>query len=346
LDYFTKTTVHNYSGGIPTPNADKFVNQLVGYDAEMFNYFQKVLGFYLTGEHTKSSLFLLGAGSNGKSKWRVLIEKLLQGFFCKIRSDILIAKESFKSSRQTTEVLCRECPDWEGCRLGVVDEVDKNGQLMGCNFKSLTEGTKINGREYHKKSRDIDLSTMKLLFCMNDAPAVSDEENFRSRIKQYTMESKFILPDHQQYHLVDNRKIFKANENIDQMFVDNLGEFFAFAVEGSVAFYRDGLETPDIIKKQTDEFFMENDPIIDMMLNSGRFEQSILGNDTVPLSILCFTYNQISGENIKPKQMKKELVSRGGVYNQFSRLSGGVSLKNWKMVISTDEDDMEMALYD
>ena len=155
-----------------------------------------------------------------------------------------------------------------------------------------------------------------------------------------------VIMDHQQYHLVDNRKIFKANENIDQMFVDNLDEFFSFAVEGSVAFYRDGLETPDIIKKQTDEFFMENDPIIDMMLNSGKFEQSILGNDTVPLSILCFTYHQISEENIKPKQMKKELVSRGGVYNQFIRLSGGASLKNWKMVISTDEDDMEMALYD
>jgi putative DNA primase/helicase len=191
-----------------------------GGDDEMMAYLQRFAGYCLTGEVREQSVFLLfGEGGTGKSTF---IDPLvaMMGDYADYTAPTLLLQE--KGSKHPTEVA-----DLFRLRLAVAQELNEGQRWDMQRFKALSGNKRAKARRMNEDFWSFDL-THKFVIAANDRPEVSSEDGaFWRRI--HTIPFRLRIPEE------------GRDRGMLGRFVEEWPGILAWAVQGAMDYYREGL---------------------------------------------------------------------------------------------------------
>jgi len=221
-----------------------FVLDILGDNVELYNYLQKILGYYITKETKESkALFLTGFGSNGKSLLTNLLTNTLGPNCSKVPSEIFDANQKVNTNSASPQEA-----SLFNVAIGVVTETNEDLRLDK-KFKEMVDSGN-NDKARHLNGDLFEFErTAKLLITTNNIPRFNAENSFVRRID--------ICPFEQTYaEEADKEKGEKEiNKNLQNELLENKEEILNWLIDGAIKYYQGGLGvTP---KKMVAEMKME-----------------------------------------------------------------------------------------
>lgn len=218
-------------------------------EEDRIEYFQKVMGYCLTGSKEAQSYFIwYGKGSNGKSLILNLLQALL-GKACSPISKSVIVDCGKKGGNGSEMISLKDL------RLGTFSETNSNESLNEGMLKTISGGDKIRARALYKEEISFELF-VKLIVCTNQKPNFNGADHGTTRrIKLLPFEAKFVSQNPR-----SNKKEYKIIEDLERILIKNhLNEFFTFCLEGSMLWAKDKKfdVVPACIKEQQDEYIRD-----------------------------------------------------------------------------------------
>ena len=211
--------------------------------AQKEKYHKLSLAAAMTGQGITSQLNIIsGGGSNGKSKYYMLLEIVLGGYMKKIEKAILI--DCKPHAPNSALMSCK------GIRLGVIEEWAEKDTICANALKAVVggEGNVITGRDLNERNSDFIMNASIALLC-NKNPAFEEAETnamFR-RVGGCEQEAKFT--DNQT--AVDPKNgVFRANPALRKQFEkdeDTHTEMLIWLIHGLTELCNmDQIELPNI----------------------------------------------------------------------------------------------------
>lgn len=237
-DRITMSTGIDYDPTATCPRWDRFLLEVLE-DEDVARYLQRLVGYSLTAEAKLHLLiFLMGVGRNGKGTFIRLLERAL-GDYAQVISSHAFAAE--RRNAHSTEVA-----DLELSRFAYCEELG-DGTLNAERLKDLSGGGTKVARKMRENTRQF-RQTWQLWFTTNKLPKSDDNTwGFWSRLVAIAFPNQFKAED---------------EPTLEETLADELPGILAWAVRGSVEWYRDGLgETPVAVIEKTAEYREDMDPV-------------------------------------------------------------------------------------
>jgi putative DNA primase/helicase len=199
-----------------------------------------LLGYCLTAHAFEHVLaFLYGSGGNGKGVFVNTVAKILGDYHVVAPMQMFLAS---KNDRHPTEVA-----KLQGARLVTAQETEKGRRWDESKLKNLTSDDKLTGRFMRQDFFDF-TPTHKLIITGNHKPSLSSVDEAISR--------RFLL--------VPFTVKIPASER-DPKFPDKLvpewPAILRWMLDGCIAWKRDGLNVPDVVRKATGDYLDDQDAI-------------------------------------------------------------------------------------
>lgn len=241
-DLITKLAPVNYDPVAECPLWMKFLNEIMNNNQNLIGFLCRGVGQSLTGDVSEHILYIpYGSGRNGKSTFLNTIMVAVGDYAMTAPPDLLMAK---KNDQHPTELA-----DLFGKRFVAAIESDQGRRLAEGLVKQLTGGDKIKARRMREDFWQFD-PTHKLWFATNHRPRVHGTDvAIWSRIKLIPFEVQF--PDG------DPRQDKKLPEKLKT----ELPGILRWAVEGCLAWQREGLGVPHEVRMATDAYRQEQDTL-------------------------------------------------------------------------------------
>ena len=267
--YCSRITTVAYDPHALCPRWERFLNEVTCGDEELENFLQRAAGYSLTGSCREEATFIhLGKGGNGKGTFCETLAKILgtgaHGYSAMASAEMFTVRkfgQPVEAARQAAEIA--------GARFVLGCESDQGVYLNEAALKRLTGNDTVNVREPYKKSRDV-RPTWKIHIQTNHYPTVAGmDSGLWRRIKcvQWSAEFKG-----------DNQDLMLKEKLLSQ----EAKGILAWAVRGSVEWYRQGLKTPVSIKSFTKNYRREND-LVGMWIDEMCFIGPELESRSAPL---------------------------------------------------------------
>lgn len=240
-DFITKdVAVRPAPPGVRAPRWEAFLDEVTGGKQELRDYLQRVAGYALTGsvqEHVM--LFLYGTGANGKSVFVNTLTGIWADYAATIGTDMLMVS---KTDRHPTEIA-----RLRGIRLAVGGEVEVGRTWAEAKVKELTGGDPLHGRFMRRDFFEFD-PQFKLVVVGNHKPSLRGvDEAIRRRL-----------------HLVPFTVTIPERDR-DPKLREKLREewpaILRWAIDGCLAWQRDGLRPPEAVKAATDAYLEAEDAV-------------------------------------------------------------------------------------
>lgn len=216
-----------------------FLARIFKSHPELVAFMQRLAGFWLTGRTDPALLAVLyGVGANGKSTFVGALGHVLGEYAITAPPGLLMLRRGGQSHPT-------ELASLQGRRLAVATESGEGGRLDEEKIKALTGSDAITARRMYGDFFQFP-PTHKLALQTNHRPTVrgTDEGIWRRLL------------------LVPFDEVIPADER-DPTLADKLRDEAAgilrWAVDGSVAFLRDGLQPPPIVTDATRDYRSESD---------------------------------------------------------------------------------------
>ena len=237
-DYCTK--IAGSAPGGECPRWVEFLDRVTGGNLELQQFLQRMVGYCLTGSTREHSLFFFyGTGANGKSVFLNTIGELL-GDYSKVAP-----VASFTAT--TTEQHPTDLAGLRGARFVSAIETEDGRWWAEAKIKSLTGGDKITARFMRQDFFEY-VPQFKLIVAGNHKPGLRNvDEALRRRL-----------------HLVPFVVTIPEGERDPQLCEKLRTEFpgiLQWAIEGCLAWQRDGLSAPEIVKNATADYLAGEDAI-------------------------------------------------------------------------------------
>jgi P4 family phage/plasmid primase-like protien len=237
-DYQTKITAVAPGGDCPLWM--KFLEKITNNDEKLVAYLQRACGYCLTGltiEH--AMLFFFGRGANGKGTF---VDTFAGAFGDYARTASIETFLDSKSERHPTELA------WlQGARFVTATETEQGRRWAEAKLKQLTGGDPVAAR-YMRCDFFEFVPQFKLIVQGNHKPALrSVDEAIRRR-----------------FHLVPFVVTIPPEErdqNLKEKLRAQWGGILSWAIEGALAWQRDGLNPPAAVRDATAEYFAQEDAI-------------------------------------------------------------------------------------
>ncbi|MDH3045044.1 DNA primase family protein [Gordonia alkanivorans] len=239
-DYLTKTT-----GGQYISDDTEYRTQLRGSAFLRFlkhahpnrdtrRFIQKHAGTGLLGQAQIVAVFHRGKGHNGKSPYHKIIEHAL-GTYAQAAPERLFTERETKS---------HDLAALRGVRYLSVPELPRNAYWKEALFKGITGGDPIRGSEKYKG--DVQF---------NSAMTVSVNTNNLPRLRggDYATARRIAV--------VFWPNTFDDRDLIDEILMKELDIVFSWLVRGLKLWYAEGLEFPPEVRKATDAYLQERNPV-------------------------------------------------------------------------------------
>lgn len=282
---FTLISEASYDPEAKCPKWIKFINETFCGDVELIDYVQRAVGYTLTNKTSERQMFFLwGSGSNGKSVFINVLEKLMGTYTENIDPKSLMVSESDGASASPAIAKLK------GARFVSSSESKELGRLDESLVKRITGSDTVTARYLHQNEFSY-VPQFKIWIATNHKPQVSgNDEAIWGRLVLIPFMNK----------VVGDRE----NKNLTNELLEEMTGIFNWVLEGYVKYMEQGLRNaePDIIKEQRSSYKEEMDQV-------GAFisERCATGEEyEIKSSTLYEAYKQWCKElNIEPDSNQK-----------------------------------------
>ncbi len=216
----------------------KFLERITDGDAELQGYFQRFAGYALTGstrEHTFN--YGHGTGANGKSVCIEALKGILGEYACSFPTEMLMVTQN---ERHPTEVA-----RMRGCRLAIGSETEEGRQWAESQIKKLTGGDTIAARFMHKDFFEYQ-PQFKLFIVGNHKPGLRCVDEAMQRRLHFIPFLVTIPPE-------------ERDKDLSAKLKAEWPAILRWAIDGCLAWQRDGLAPPPCVLSATDEYLSSED---------------------------------------------------------------------------------------
>lgn len=232
------TKITGAAPGGTCPQWLRFLERVTGGDSAVIAYLQRVLGYMLTGLIIEHALvFLYGQGANGKSVLQTTITRLLGGYATAAAMDTFTATNHDRHPADLAAL--------RGARLVTAAETEQGRRWDESRIKQLTGGDDITAR-FMRGDFFTFRPTFKILISGNHRPQLrSVDEAIRRRL-----------------HLVPFEIVIPATERdpgLAEKLISELGGIMRWAIEGCIAWQREGLAPPQTVAAATASYLETQD---------------------------------------------------------------------------------------
>jgi putative DNA primase/helicase len=219
----------------------KFLNEIFGNDHELIGFIQKAVGYTITGSIKEQCMFICyGDGANGKSVFLDVISTLLGDYAVNAQVDTILYN---KTPGAASSDLAR----LKGARLVTTGEPNEGSKFNEGLVKQLTGGDKITARFLYGKEFEF-RPEFKLWLATNYRPVIRGTDGgIWRRIRLIPFEMK--LPKE------------KQDRDLTAKLLKELPEIFNWAVQGTIKWLKEGLESPSTVEEATKDYKNEMDII-------------------------------------------------------------------------------------
>ncbi|MEX2670903.1 MAG: phage/plasmid primase, P4 family [Phycisphaeraceae bacterium] len=292
-DGLTKMAPVAFEPRAPCPRWDAFLRRIFERDHELIAYIQKAVGYSLTGDVGEQCLFFLyGTGQNGKSVFIQTLLHMLGEFGQKAPTEMLM-KQDRTSGGGATPDMAR----LRGVRMAVTAELEENQRMGEARVKDLTGADRIVARPLYRDPIEFD-PTHKLWIYGNHKPTIRGTDDGiwrRIRLIPFTV----TIPAHE-----------KDPQLTSKLLLERSG-ILRWAVEGCLAWQRDGLGLPAAVASATDAYRNESDRLAAFLDECCIVEQYARAGKTE----LYAGYEQWCRESgeyaLSKKKLGQQLIERG-----------------------------------
>lgn len=242
-DYITKTA-ETTPKIIDCPLWNSFLEKITGGDVELQRYLQRVAGYALTGATREHALFFLyGTGANGKSTFTNTLLRIWGNY------GQMAAMETFtenQNERHPTELAALR-----GARLVVASEIERGKYWAESRIKTLTGGDTIRARFMHADEFEY-IPQFKLMIQGNHKPGLRSLDPAARRRLQLVPFTVTIPEGERDMDLPEKLKAEWSG-------------ILQWAINGCIAWQREGLNPPEAVLKATEEYFQTEDALLSWM---------------------------------------------------------------------------------
>lgn len=280
---FTKQAGVAYDPQAQAPRWEQFLNEIFMGDKELVAFVQRAVGYSLTGlTREQCFFFLYGTGRNGKSRFLEVLRSVA-GDFGRYAAFSTFTKGRGSNGHEDDLMAL------EGSRLITSSESKTVGKLAEDVLKSIVGEDPITGSRKHERTRTF-RPAFKLWLAANNKPKVVDvTDGFWRKVVLIPFEAKF--------------EGAAEDKRLGEKLRSELSGILNWAVEGCLAYQREGLNPPQRCIDAAAAWRADNDPLADFLatckVGAGlevkasvlyqEYEQYCAINGTKPISITAFS---------------------------------------------------------
>ncbi len=300
------------------PRVDRFLAQILP-DPEVRDFVLRAVGYSLTGEVSEQIIFIeYGTGSNGKSTLKELLLKVLGDHAMPAAPKMLLAK--------THDGHPTAIADLQGRRLVVAHEVEDGLRLDETLVKELTGGDRLKARYMRQDFFEFP-PTHKLWLACNHKPQIRGTDHGIWRRIRLIPFDVTISDEDKDPHLLS-----KLSEELPGL--------LRRAVEGCLAWQRDGLIAPRAVTEATERYRIESD------LVSQFLDEHCVGEVCAQVRSTVFfaAYQNWCAENgiahpLSQKALAKRLTEKG--YDRGENRQGQALWRGLRILNPEDRTDKD-----
>jgi putative DNA primase/helicase len=315
----TKLVEVEYDRAADCPLWLKFLDEIMDGDETMIRFLQRAVGYSLTGDASERCVFILyGCGANGKTTFLEVARALLGDYALRTPTETLMVKRSGSIPNDVARL--------KGARFVSASESEAGRRLAESLIKDITGGDTISARFLWGEWFDF-VPECKVWLATNHKPEIrGTDKAIWDRVRLIPFE--VVIPEAEQ------------DKQLADKLTRELAGILAWAVEGCIAWQRDGLGVADKVRQATAAYRGEQDVL-------GEFiEDCCVEGDVEALaSDLYDAYREWGGEL---SQRKFGLTLRERGYTKERRTKDphkgriqwlGIGLVNFSEEVNLSEPD-------
>lgn len=244
-DLITKISPAPYDPDADAPVWNAFLRRVTKDNQGLVAFLQRAAGYALTGDTSEHCLFFLhGDGRNGKSVFVEALEYIVGDYGSVARPELLMAKKQ-------GDTIPNEIAALSGVRYVSTTETEGGKRMAESMLKQWTGGDTVSARFLHAEFFNFK-PQFKIFLASNHKPIIRGQDTA-------IWERIYLIPFTAYIPPAERDK--KLGEKLQK----EAAGILKWAVEGCLAWQRDGLNPPDIVKAATEEYKSEMDVLSDFI---------------------------------------------------------------------------------
>lgn len=239
-DFVTRCARCTPDASIPTPVWNNFLDSVFDKDEELIEFIRRLLGYFITADRREQKIFFAhGLGSNGKSTLFNFFQWLCGDYALDLPAEVLMTQRNPGHPTELAQL--------RGIRIAISGEIERGSHWAEARINRLTGEETLTARVMRGDPFTF-IQTQKHLVVGNHKPRLDGSDPALVR--------RFVL--------IPFDAVFAAGQR-DMTMIDKLKAeapgVLAWVIQGSVEWFRDGLQIPSKISNSSSEYMEENDDI-------------------------------------------------------------------------------------
>lgn len=287
-DHITRCTTVAPSN-MPTPLFNQFLDEVTRGDQELQDFLKALFGYVLTGitrEHIL--IFIYGLGGNGKGTLVNAFHDILGGYAT------AAPMETFTSSKYDRHPT--ELAGLAGARLVTASETEEGRAWAESRIKQLTGGDPVKARFMRKDFFEY-MPQFKLVFLGNHKPVLHNVDDAARR----------------RFHIIPfTHKPQNPDKELSEKLKAEYPGILQWAIDGCLKWQRDGLIVPEAVRRETDEYFSEQDTFSQWLDECTEKKYETTGETSARLFASWQSWAKASGESAgTAKRFNERMMTAG-----------------------------------
>lgn len=246
-DLITQLIPVDYDPTAVCPIFLRFLSQILRERPSLIRFVQRAIGYALSGLTDEQVFFVLrGAGANGKSTLTQALRTLLADYAGTLAAESLLTRKGDPNSQGMNDLY-----SVQNARFLVASEPDMGRRLAEGLVKQLTGGERMKVKKLYADVFEIEIQ-FKLFLSTNHLPVIRGVDRAMWR-RILVIPFDVVIPDDQQDHAL-----------LGKLEAERPG-ILRWAVEGCLAWQREGLAAPDEVRVATKAYRDEMDTLGDFL---------------------------------------------------------------------------------
>ena len=240
-DLQTKMCNAAYSVHATSERWERFLDEITGGSAALKGLLQRAVGCSLSGAENEKMLFILwGEGDTGKTTFLRIVMEVLGDYAIQAERNLLLQRKHEAHPTGVADLL--------GRRMAVCTEVSKDQRFDSALVKQLTGGDRLKARRMRQDFFEFDPTHTLWLAC-NDVPQVD--------LSDQALENRLCI-----MHFTHRIPVEQQDKYLVDRLLEDRTAILAWAVQGCLAWQREGLNAAPTLAQANEELHSRVDPRI------------------------------------------------------------------------------------